>query len=56
VSQMIFGLDFPYNREEETKIGLATIRSLGLTDVEVEMILGGNLRRELRLASEAAVD
>jgi hypothetical protein len=48
-SQMIFGLDFPYNGIEETKIGLATIRSLGLTDEQVAMILGGNLRRELRL-------
>jgi hypothetical protein len=48
VSQLIFGLDFPYNLEEATKTGLETIRSL-FTPAEQELILGGNLRRELGL-------
>jgi predicted TIM-barrel fold metal-dependent hydrolase len=47
--QMIFGLDFPFNLEAETKLGIQTIRSLGLSRREVGLILGGNLRRELKL-------
>ena len=43
----IFGLDFPYNREKETKIGIETIRSLPITEGERELILGENLRREI---------
>jgi predicted TIM-barrel fold metal-dependent hydrolase len=46
VRQLIFGLDFPYNLEEETNTGLATIRRLFNEDDQA-MILGGNLRREL---------
>ena len=46
VRQLIFGLDFPYNLEEQTKTGLATIRRLFKPE-EQEAILGGNLRREL---------
>lgn len=49
VDQLIFGLDFPFNLERETKIGLETIASLGLTDAEVDKILGGNLLRALRI-------
>lgn len=49
IDQAIFGLDFPYNLEKETKIGLETIRGLPLPDSEKEKILGGNLRRELKL-------
>ena len=45
----IFGLDFPYNRQKETKIGIETIQSLPITEAEKEMILGGNLRREIRM-------
>jgi predicted TIM-barrel fold metal-dependent hydrolase len=49
IDQVIFGLDFPYNLEEATKIGLETIRGLPLTDADKDKILGGNLRRELKL-------
>jgi hypothetical protein len=49
IDQAIFGLDFPYNLEKETKIALETIRGLPLPDSEREKILGGNLRRELKL-------
>ena len=48
VQQLIFGLDFPYNLEEATKTGLDTIRSLFPVH-EQQLILGGNLRRELGL-------
>lgn len=48
VRQLIFGLDFPYNREAETKVGLSTIRRLFNADDQAA-ILGGNLRRELGL-------
>lgn len=49
VRQLIFGLDFPYNLEEQTKVGLETIRRLFKPDDQA-MILGGNLARELRIA------
>jgi predicted TIM-barrel fold metal-dependent hydrolase len=49
IDQVIFGLDFPYNLERETQIGLDTIRSLNLTDANRDKILGNNLRRELGL-------
>jgi predicted TIM-barrel fold metal-dependent hydrolase len=42
--QLIFGLDFPYNLEENTKMGLQAISELGLSETQREMILGGNLR------------
>jgi hypothetical protein len=47
----IFGLDFPYNLEKETKIGIETIRSLPITEAEKDLILGGNLKREIGLAA-----
>ncbi len=49
VRQMIFGLDFPYNLEPQTKIAFQRLREL-FTESEQEQILGGNLRRELGLA------
>lgn len=52
VRQLIFGLDFPYNREDETKIGLETVRSLGLGAEGEALVLGGNLARVLGLKSE----
>jgi hypothetical protein len=48
VRQLIFGLDFPYNMEDATRLGLETIRAL-FTPAEQELILGGNLRRELMI-------
>jgi hypothetical protein len=50
--QFIFGLDFPYNLEENTNIGLQTLRGLGLSPGDLALILGGNLRRELGLGEE----
>jgi predicted TIM-barrel fold metal-dependent hydrolase len=50
VRQLIFGLDFPYNDIAATQRGISTIRSLELSDEDTQLILGGNLRRELRLA------
>lgn len=50
VNQLIFGLDFPYNLENETSMGLETIRRL-FTPEQQDQILGGNLRRELGIAS-----
>ena len=48
VNQLIFGLDFPYNLETETKIGLETVRRL-FDEKDQALILGGNLRREVGL-------
>ena len=47
LKDIIFGLDFPYNTEARTRIGLSAIRALGLSDSDTALILGGNLRREL---------
>ena len=46
-AQLIFGLDFPYNLEDNTKLALRTLRDLGLPESDLALILGGNLRREL---------
>ncbi len=46
VRQLIFGLDFPYNLEDDTLLGMRTLSRL-FTPEECAMILGGNLRREL---------
>jgi predicted TIM-barrel fold metal-dependent hydrolase len=53
-SLLIFGLDFPYNLEDNTKLGLRTLRELGLSDSDLSLILGGNLRRELGIGGDAA--
>ena len=50
--QLIFGLDFPYNLEDNTKLALQTLRGLGLSPTDLALILGGNLRRELGLGDE----
>ena len=49
VRHLIFGLDFPYNRVQETMIGLGVIKGLNLSEEEQCLILGGNLRRELKI-------
>jgi uncharacterized protein len=49
IRQLCFGLDFPYNDLAATRRGIETICSLGLADADVDLILGGNLRRELGL-------
>jgi len=48
-TQVIFGLDFPYNLEHETRIALSTLASLGLGESDLDNILGNNLRRELSI-------
>jgi predicted TIM-barrel fold metal-dependent hydrolase len=47
-AQLIFGLDFPYNLESQTKMGMETIRRL-FNKEDQALILGGNLRREVGL-------
>jgi uncharacterized protein len=47
--QLIFGLDFPYNLEENTRTALKTLAELGLPDAHLGLILGENLREVLRL-------
>ncbi len=47
VSQLIFGLDFPYNLEQNTLTALSTLHELDLPPDDLALILGGNLRREL---------
>jgi predicted TIM-barrel fold metal-dependent hydrolase len=51
--QFIFGLDFPYNLEENTKLALRTLRELGLPPDQLAKILGGNLRDALGMAATA---
>jgi len=46
-AQLIFGLDFPYNLEQNTKMALHTINELPINDADRALILGGNLRAEL---------
>lgn len=48
--QLIFGLDFPYNLEDNTKLALETLRGLGLPPEQLAKVLGGNLREALGLA------
>lgn len=47
--QLIFGLDFPYNLEKNTRTALQTFTQLGLPDFQLRMILGDNLREVLNL-------
>ena len=49
VELLIFGLDFPYNLEENTKIALRTIEEWIPDESRRALVLGGNLRRELGL-------
>jgi hypothetical protein len=51
-AQLIFGLDFPYNLEDNTKLALQSLRDLDLPPDDLALILGGNLRRELGLSNE----
>ena len=46
--QLIFGLDFPYNLEAQTKTAFDTLERL-FNEPDRAMILGGNLRRELAI-------
>jgi len=46
---LIFGLDFPYNLEENTKVALRTIEEWVADQAQRALILGGNLARELGL-------
>jgi predicted TIM-barrel fold metal-dependent hydrolase len=53
--QFIFGLDFPYNLEENTLMGLQTLRGLGLRQEQLSLILGGNLREALGMPPAQAI-
>lgn len=53
-AQLIFGLDFPYNQEANTRLGLDTLRELGLPEKDLAMILGGNLREAIGLPDPAS--
>jgi len=46
---LIFGLDFPYNLEENTSLALRTLAEWVPDESKRALILGGNLRRELAL-------
>jgi predicted TIM-barrel fold metal-dependent hydrolase len=46
---LIFGLDFPYNLEENTMTALRTINEILPNEADRDLVLGGNLRRELSL-------
>lgn len=46
---LIFGLDFPYNLEDNIRIALRTIEEAVPNESDRALILGGNLRRELGL-------
>jgi predicted TIM-barrel fold metal-dependent hydrolase len=50
---LIFGLDFPYNLEDNTRMGLNTIKQMIPLESERELVLGGNLRRELGIPRPA---
>ena len=53
-AQLIFGLDYPYNLEDNTHLALRTLRDLGLPEPDLALILGGNLRRELGYGERTA--
>lgn len=48
-TQLIFGLDFPFNQEKETRLAIETINQLKLSEEDKARILGGSLRAELKL-------
>lgn len=48
--RLIFGLDFPYNLEDNTRMAVRTLSELGLSESQLAMILGDNLRQALGLA------
>ncbi len=47
--QLIFGLDFPYNLEDNTRLALETINEMIPSEDDRALVLGDNLRRELGL-------
>ena len=51
--QLIFGLDFPYNLEENTQMALETLHGLDIPQDQLAKILGGNLREALGMAPPA---
>jgi hypothetical protein len=46
---LIFGMDFPYNLEENISFGLKRLAEEVPDQAQRALILGGNLRRELAL-------
>lgn len=46
-SQLIFGLDFPYNQVDEVKEAINVIKSLEISKEDRDLILGGNMERLL---------
>lgn len=46
---LIFGLDFPYNLEANTKVALVRLGELIPNEADRALVLGGNLRRELEV-------
>lgn len=52
--RIIFGLDFPYNSLDDTRLALQTIQSLDISPAAKEKILGGTLRTLLATAREPA--
>ena len=53
--RIIFGLDFPYNSLDDTRLALQTVQSLDISAAAKEKILGGTLRTLLATAREPAV-
>lgn len=45
----IFGLDFPYNGAEKIAYAIRHVMDMDIPETAKELILGGNLRRELKL-------
>jgi len=43
----IFGIDFPFKQEEQIRAAIERIRSLPLDNETIDLVLGGNLEREL---------
>ncbi len=51
---LIYGLDWPYNREEEIAADLEQIRALPWPQEDIDALLGGNLKRLLGLSEGEA--